>query len=246
MEPSTVEVTTMAGNAADIDLSMIGLIMQADMVVKAVMLMLVLASVWCWAIIFNKYKEFKKTRKRAYLFEKAYHTSRVFTPLYRRIYNHVDNPMASMFVTGMNEIKNGVLKGQPNPDSELIEAAKERVFFSLQRVKSLALEKMQKDLVFLATIGSTAPFIGLFGTVWGIVNSFKAIAASKNTTLAVVAPGIAEALLATAIGLFAAIPAVIFYNIFSNEIRRVAEKLEDFSGELSVLLIRNAVHEKDA
>lgn len=245
MEPNMVDVTTMAGSVASTDLSVIGLIMQADLVVKGVMLLLVLWSVWCWAIIFDKWTHFRNTRYRTGKFEKAYHSSKVFNPLYQRLKSRQDNPMAAMFVAGMHELQNGTLKGVTRPDAELRENAKERIYYSVQRIKNKAIDKMQKDLVFLATIGSTAPFIGLFGTVWGIVNSFQAIAASKNTTLAVVAPGIAEALLATAIGLFAAIPAVIFYNIFSNEIRHVAEKLEEFSGELSTLLIHSIATEKE-
>lgn len=153
--------------------------------------------------------------------------------------------MAAMFVAGMYQLKNGVLKGITSPSELQRNQSKEQIFYSIQHIKNTALDTMQKKLIFLATVGSAAPFIGLFGTVWGIVNSFQAIAASKNTTLVVVAPGIAEALLATAVGLLAAIPAVIFYNIFSNEIRHLATRFDDYSDELSTLLMHQASIQKE-
>lgn len=237
MSDRAVEVATAAGNAAVNDLSVISLISQADIVVKLVMLLLVVASIASWSIIFDKWKKIKANRSKTIEFEKDYKSSKSFSPLYSKVSGNADNPMAAMFSAGMFELNNGILKGITKPSESLKEMARERIYYSIQRIKNSAVEKMEKDLIFLATVGSAAPFIGLFGTVWGIVNSFQAIAATKNTTLAVVAPGIAEALLATAIGLFAAIPAVIFYNLFSNEIRKLAGKLEDFSGELSTLII---------
>lgn len=218
------------------DLSLASLFWQADFVVKTVMLALIFASFWCWAIIFDKSRNFKRSRKRSERFESMYHTSKSLHTLYDKIQNSHDTAMEKMLVVGIRELEEGVLKGVDKPDNELKQVAKERMYQSMQRIKQSTLERMSKNLIFLATIGSVSPFVGLFGTVWGIMNSFQAIALSKNTTLAVVAPGIAEALLATAIGLFAAIPAVIYYNLFSNEIRRVSSKLGHFSEELYTLL----------
>lgn len=240
-----VETSSIAGSVPELDMSLWGLVMQADMVVKSVMVMLLLASVWCWAIVFDKSNLLRRTKKKSNKFEKEYSKAEKFTPLYYRVNNKPDNPLAAMFATGMQEIKNqsNFANGEFNQSSA--EGLRERVYFAIQRVKNLSIEKLQKDLIFLATIGSTAPFIGLFGTVWGIVNSFQAIAVSKNTTLAVVAPGIAEALLATAIGLFAAIPAVVYYNILSNKIRALSDRFEDFSNELSTVLVRSAIDGKE-
>lgn len=236
MTDRSVDIATTVQNTGQLDLSIVSLIAQADIVVKLVMLLLLLASVWCWAIIIDKWKKFKRDRVRTLKFEKDYHSSKVFSALYDQVRNNQDNPMAAMFVAGMHELKHGVLHGISRPDESLKKSAQQRILFCIERVKNRTIERMEKNLIFLATVGSAAPFIGLFGTVWGIVNSFQSIAASQNTTLVVVAPGIAEALLATAIGLFAAIPAVIFYNIFSNHIRVQIGKMDDFSEELAVLL----------
>jgi biopolymer transport protein TolQ len=142
-----------------------------------------------------------------------------------------------MFAEGVYISKKLPLSKKDEVNSDLLSCYKEKILNSVIRVKNENLEKMEKNLIILASVASASPFIGLFGTVWGIVNSFQAIAATKNTTLAVVAPGIAEALLATALGLFAAIPAVIFYNLFSNEIRRVSGKLEDYANDLTTDLM---------
>ncbi len=227
-----VDVASVAGSVAHVDLSVWGLIGQADIVVKIIMLALILSSMWSWAIIFDKWTYFKDMRDKMSKFEKTYRSSRVLGALFERINRkNPGNPMAAMFVVGMSELKSE--EGVDRYSINNMQFLKERVYNSVQRAKNEAMDKMESNLIFLATIGSAGPFIGLFGTVWGIVNSFQAIAATKNTTLAVVAPGIAEALLATAIGLFAAIPAVVFYNMFSNEIRRLSGKLEDYASELS-------------
>jgi len=231
---TAVQTVALAGSVAATDMSIWGLIAQADLVVKFVMLLLMAASFVCWAIIFNKWTYFRNINYRMGMFNKAYRSSRSLNSLYDRVRkNKEDDPMADMFIAGIHQLQDSAPKKATADDLSVL---KEKIYHSLHRTKNEAIDKMEKNLIFLATVGSASPFIGLFGTVWGIVNSFQAIAATKNTTLAVVAPGIAEALLATAMGLFAAIPAVIFYNMFSNNIRQVAGKLDDFTGELSTTL----------
>lgn len=246
MESNAVEMATLAGSVAASDLSVWSLIAQADLVVKFVMLLLLMSSLWCWAIIFDKFMFFRGLRERSSRFEKAYQSSRTPAALFERV--NKKNPgshLASMFVAGMNEAKFTPTRGDRKTDPDLLGLFREKLLNVLGRVKHESLSEMERNLIILATVGSASPFIGLFGTVWGIVNSFQAIAATKNTTLAVVAPGIAEALLATAMGLFAAIPAVIFYNLFSNEIRQVSGKLEDYAMELTnTILYLNAKDEK--
>ncbi|MDA0781233.1 MAG: protein TolQ [Rickettsiales bacterium] len=240
MASNAVDVATVAGSVASVDMSVWGLIAQSDMVVKFVMFLLVASSFWCWAIVYSKWSSYRRMRYKSAIFENAYRSSKGYKALYGRV-NKSDpgSAMAAMFIEGMKEVQNAPSALQKRADAQILNQYKERIYNSLSRVKNNYIEKMENNLIILATVGSAAPFIGLFGTVWGIVNSFQAIAATKNTTLAVVAPGIAEALLATAIGLFAAIPAVVFYNLFSNEIRKVASKLEDYANELSTVLAHN-------
>lgn len=230
---NAVDIATVAGSVAAHNMSVWGLVAQADIVVKFVMLILLISSLLSWSIIFDKWNFFRNVKYRTSRFEKAYRSSRTLGALYERLNKkNAENPMAEMFVAGMAEAKNGSV----TLSEELFGAFKENIYYAVHRVKNETIDKMEKNLIFLATVGSAAPFLGLFGTVWGIVNSFQAIAATKNTTLAVVAPGIAEALLATAIGLFAALPAVVAYNFFSNQIRQMSGKLEDFGAELSSVL----------
>lgn len=222
------------------DLSMFGLIAQADMVVKAVLLLLLFASLYSWAIIFNKMLRFKKLKLNTEKFERVFWSGQLLDNLYERVKDKVTHPMAAVFVAAMHEWgRRKKHHDNPEVNNSLLRAGvKERIFQAMQVAHNRSMGQLEKNLTFLATVGSSAPFIGLFGTVWGIMNSFQSIAASQNTTLAVVAPGIAEALFATAVGLFAAIPAVIFYNIFTSELNRYAVKLEDFSNELGALLSR--------
>ena len=237
MTDNVVDAVNLAGTVTPQGFSAFSLIMQADIVVKGVILLLLLSSFWSWAIIFEKWRAFYQNKKKIAKFEHAYRSTRALKEFYLSVKKHIDNPMTAMFVAGMYEITDGLLKGAKMSSMEGQQKARERIFYVTGRVKNRALERMEKDLIFLATVGGASPFIGLFGTVWGIVNSFQSIAATKNTSLAVVAPGIAEALLATGIGLVAAIPAVIFYNFFSNEIRRVSIKLDDFSNEMGSVLV---------
>lgn len=219
------------------DLSIMALILRADIVVKTVMVLLFLSSFWCWAIIFDKLATFRRLRVKTRDFEKLFWSGQLLDQLYDRIKDRVDHPMASVFAAAMNE-RNRHADEKPGKGSNIRAGVKERTFQAMQVAQNRGLEKVESNLGFLATVGSSAPFLGLFGTVWGIMNSFQSIAVSKNTTLAVVAPGIAEALLATAIGLFAAIPAVIFYNLFANKLNHYVIRLEDFSSELGSMLSR--------
>lgn len=237
MTSRAVEATDIIKDAGAADLSLFSLMLQADIVVTGVMLMLLAASFWAWAIIFDKWRLFRSNRRRIAQFEQDYRNAKGLKQLYQNVKKQIDNPMSAMFVAAMYEMTSGMLKDIKKVDATLQQEVKERLYFVIHRVKNKTLDKMEKQLIVLATIAGASPFIGLFGTVWGIVNSFQSIAATNNTTLAVVAPGIAEALLATGMGLFAAIPAVIFYNSYSNEIRRMSMQLEDFTNELSTTLI---------
>lgn len=237
MSNMAMKTTELAGSVAATDMSMLALIGQADIVVKAVMLMLMLASIWCWTIIFDKLMKFRAVAAKTERFEKVFWSGQLLDQLYERIQNRIDHPMAAVFVAAMQEWGRKGVQTQAD-NSRLYVGIKERIFQAMQVAANREIEKLDSNLSFLATVGSAAPFIGLFGTVWGIMNSFQSIAASKNTTLAVVAPGIAEALLATAVGLFAAIPAVIFYNMFSSKLNNLTGRIEDFSSELGALLSR--------
>jgi len=219
------------------DLSIWGLFMQADVIVKAVMLLLVLASMWSWAIIFDKWLLFKSVKSNSKKFEKAFWSGQSLDNLYERIKGRESHPMAKVFSSAMQEWQARNIKDMSS-DHNLKASTRERVHQAMQVTSSKSLDRMGRNLTFLATVGSSAPFLGLFGTVWGIMISFQSIAISKNTTLAVVAPGIAEALLATAFGLAAAIPAGIFYNKFAGDLNRVANSLDDFTSELGSIISR--------
>jgi biopolymer transport protein TolQ len=208
------------------DLSLIGLFSEADIIVKIVMIGLMIASIFSWAIIIEKLVLIKLVNRNAIKFYRDFWSSNIndIDVAYR---NSRNNPMAKIFNAGIKEW-NTTFKIHKNMS---IDGVKERIEKAMNVQMNIELDKLEKKLLFLASVGSTAPFIGLFGTVYGIMNSFSAIAASKSTNLAVVAPGIAEALFATAIGLFAAIPAVMFYNKISSDISRVTSNLENFSDE---------------
>lgn len=219
------------------DLSMWALFMRADIIVKLVMLALLGASFWCWAIIFDKTLKLRQLSQRADQFEESFWSGGSLEELYDRIGSRPLDPMSSVFVAAMREWRRTAAKGLA--DRDLTRASLPQ---RIDRVMSVTLgreiELLERRLGFLASVGSTAPFIGLFGTVWGIMNSFQSIAATKNTSLAVVAPGIAEALFATALGLVAAIPAVIAYNKISSDLDRYGKRLENFAGEFGAILSR--------
>jgi len=210
--------------------------LRADIVVKTVMVLLLLASLWSWAIIINKWIALGNLKRKAAKFEKTFWSGQSLDELYQQFAAKNDHPMAAMFVAALREWRRAFEGGAPKESQ--IAGVKERIEKAMNVTIMRETDGIERQLGFLATVGSVAPFIGLFGTVWGIMNSFTAIAARHDTTLAVVAPGIAEALFATAMGLFAAVPAVIFYNRFINEISRYANRLDAFAEEFSAILSR--------
>lgn len=236
--PNRVVDTIDLGGTAGHDLSMIGLFLQADLIIKIVMLMLVISSIWCWAIIFEKRATLSKLTKRAKRFEDAFWSGEPLDKLYQRIKKSPHDPLLKTFSAGMEEWQNTVQGGIPDRE-ELQASLRQRVERAMNVTINREMNRLERGMTFLATVGSTAPFIGLFGTVWGIINSFSSIAQTNNTSLAVVAPGIAEALFATALGLVAAIPAVVAYNGYSNRLGRYAGRLDAFSTEFTAILSRH-------
>jgi biopolymer transport protein TolQ len=232
-----LDVTQIAGSVPAFDLTIWGLFMQADVIVKLVIILLVLASFWSWTIIFEKVARLRRLRARARQFEEAFWSGGSLEELFDRIGSKPPDPMSSIFVAAMREWRRSAAKGLLGSD-EIKAGLKERIERVMDITLGREIEKIERHMVYLASVGSSAPFVGLFGTVWGIMNSFAGIAASKNTSLAVVAPGIAEALFATALGLVAAIPAVLAYNKLSGDIGRYGHRLEAFAGEFNAILSR--------
>jgi biopolymer transport protein TolQ len=238
MENQAIDAAQIAGSVASGDLSMIGLFFRADLVVKIVMVVLVLASVWSWAIIFEKVRLIRRLGTAADGFEDQFWSGGSLEELYETVGKVPNHPMAVLFTAAMREWRRSTSAHKSSADSSLHAGLQGRIGQVMQITLSREMERTERYLGFLATVGSTAPFVGLFGTVWGIMNSFQAIALTKNTSLAVVAPGIAEALFATALGLVAAIPAVVAYNKLSSDISRYGNRLEGFAGEFSAILSR--------
>ena len=214
------DITTQAvGLATSADFSLINLFIRADIIVKSVIIILIVCSVYSWAIIIEKYRLFKKINLSSEDFEEKFWRSKSAETFYNSLPSTTDDPMTELFKDSME----GLLKSKSK--TNLIEKMGGMLEVGIEK----QISKIDKGFTFLATVGSTAPFIGLFGTVWGIMNSFQSIAISRNTSLAIVAPGIAEALFATALGLLAAIPAVMAYNRFNSESKKYSQKLENFS-----------------
>ncbi len=235
----SVNSGNLAGSVGHIDMSMWGMFMQADFLVKSVIIMLLLASFWCWGIIFEKWLSFKNAQQRAERFETEFWSAQELDAFYEKTKKRkVSHPYAEVFLAAMDEWHRSQKSGNKSETLTQRLSMRDRMFQIMQVTRNRELNALSKGIGFLATVGSSAPFIGLFGTVWGIMNSFQSIALSQNTSLAVVAPGIAEALFATAIGLFAAIPAVIAYNKFAGELDTFDGRLEDFSVEFNTLLSR--------
>jgi biopolymer transport protein TolQ len=235
---ANVDVTQTGGTAMpDVgNISIVSLFLRADPIVKAVFVLLLLASLWSWTIIISKLIAIATLRRKADKFEKVFWSGLSLDELYVQFAKTADHPMAAVFVSALREWRRAFEGGPPR--EWLLPGIKERMDKAMGVTILRETDGIEKRLGFLATVGATAPFVGLFGTVWGIMNSFSAIAARHDTTLAVVAPGIAEALFATAMGLLAAIPAVIFYNKFVNDVGRYANRLEGFSDEFSAILSR--------
>ena len=219
----------------NVDFSIFSLFLQADIVVKIVILILLLSSIWSWTIIFSKYTNLKSILMETEDFEEKFYSSETLSKLSKRIGGQPTHPMEAVFFAAMvyfDRIKTGF----SNKNFDFKKSFCENVKKEMEIVINKELTGLENGINFLASVGSTAPFIGLFGTVWGIMNSFTAIGISQNTSLAVVAPGIAEALFATALGLVAAIPAVLFFNKFNNMLEILNNKLEVFSDEILVII----------
>ena len=214
------DITSQAvGIASSADFSILNLFLRADVIVKSVIIILIVSSIYSWAVIIEKYRLFKKINKSSEEFENKFWKSRSAESFYNSLPENIDDPMANVFKDTMQVIIKS--KSKSNLSNKLESMLEVNIEKQMNR--------LDKNYTFLATVGSTAPFIGLFGTVWGIMNSFQSIAISRNTSLAIVAPGIAEALFATALGLLAAIPAVVAYNKFSSDSKKYSQKLENFS-----------------
>ena len=214
------DITSQAvGLASNTDFSLLSLFIRADFIVKSVILILIACSIYSWAIIIEKFKLFKRINTESEEFEEKFWKSKSAETFYNSLPADVENPTALLFKDTMQSLLKAKSKTNLN----------ERMASILEGNIEKQISKIDKGFTFLATVGSTAPFIGLFGTVWGIMNSFQSIAISRNTSLAIVAPGIAEALFATALGLLAAIPAVVAYNKFNNDSKKYSQRLENFS-----------------
>ncbi len=219
------------------DLSMLGLFLQADLVVKFVIVLLLAASIWVWAIMFEKFTTLRRANREASQFEDRFWSGGSLDELYEVEGARPKHPIAAVFGAAMGEWRRSAqVAGADMSRGSVRERVDRAVTVTVQR----EMDRMERWMVFLASVGSTAPFIGLFGTVWGIIRSFSAIATSRNTNLSVVAPGIAEALFATAIGLVAAIPAVLAYNKISTDLARFATRLEGFGTEFGAILSRQS------
>jgi len=221
------DITSQAvGLASSADFSILNLFLRADIIVKSVIILLIASSIYSWAIIIEKYRLFKKINQSSEEFENKFWKSRSAESFYNNLPQDMDDPMANVFKDTMQLI----IKSK----------SKSNLSDRLESMLEVNIEKqinvIEKNFTFLATVGSTAPFIGLFGTVWGIMNSFQSIAISRNTSLAIVAPGIAEALFATALGLLAAIPAVVAYNKFNSDSKKYSQKLENFSKRFTSII----------
>ena len=213
--------TQVVGLGGSTDFSLVQLFIRADFIVKSVIVILIAASVYSWALIFDKYKLFKRIEKSTTSFEEKFWKSRSAESFYNSFSNKEKDPIGTIFQSAMEELIRTKSK------SSSVQSA--RVTRIIEISADQEIKRIEKHFTFLATVGSTAPFIGLFGTVWGIMNSFQSIAISRNTSLAIVAPGIAEALFATALGLLAAIPAVVAYNKFNSDSKKYSARIENFS-----------------
>jgi biopolymer transport protein TolQ len=230
------DAVNLGGQAAS-SFSTWSLFLQADLIVKCVMLVLLAASLWSWGIIFAKIITVRRLMRDANKFEEGFWSGGSIDDLYDRIGNRPGDPMAATFAAAMLEWRRSAARGLAASNGLQV-SLQQRIERLMSVTVMREMERVERYMTFLATVGSTSPFVGLFGTVWGIMNAFEGIAASKNTSLAVVAPGIAEALFTTAMGLIAAIPAVIGYNKIMGDLGRYSNRLDNFAGEFSAILSR--------
>lgn len=229
------DVTAVELGGSTADFSIMGMFMGADLIVQAVMILLIVASIWGWTIIFATSRRVRGAGVSANKFEENFWSGTSLDDLYVKLKNRPDHPMAAVFVSAMREWQRSLSKRSGVLDRVSVQ---DRIYRVMKVTSSREMDFLEGQVGYLATIGSAAPFVGLFGTVWGIMNSFQSIAQASDTSLAVVAPGIAEALLATALGLVAAIPAVVAYNKLSTDLGRYAGRLEDFTDEFAAILSR--------
>jgi biopolymer transport protein TolQ len=238
MYPTLLQAAPLGGTLPAHELTAWGLFMQADPVVKLVMLGLLFASVWTWAIVYDKIKKLRRIKAAAADFEEQFWSGGSLDQLYDQVATNPGDPFSAVFAAGMREWRHATERGLTSTGAMRANLAQR-----IERVMSVTVNRemanTERYLTVLASVGSAGPFVGLFGTVWGIMGAFTNIAAQQNTSLAVVAPGIAEALFATAIGLVAAIPAVLAFNYFSSEIGRFGDRLDSFVTEFSAILQRH-------
>ncbi len=237
MEPNIVDTVSFAGGVGVTDFSVLGLFLRSDIIIKLVIIVLFAGSFWSWTIIVDKWIRLRLVNRKSAAFEDNFWAGGSLDDLYDRLGEEPGDPMASVFAAAMGEWRRSSTGGRGKSEGARL-GLQERI----ERVMEVSLaretERLERYLIFLATAGATAPFIGLFGTVWGIMNSFQAIAGEQSTNLVVVAPGLAEALFATALGLVVAVPAVIAFNKFSTDINRYTQRLEGFAAEFSAILSR--------
>jgi biopolymer transport protein TolQ len=229
--------TTALSGTVSPSLSIVELFLQSDSIVKLVMFLLLAASFWSWAVIFDKTLRLRRLRQAASSFEETFWSGGSLDDLYDRVGQRPIDPMSAVFAAAMREWRRSAAKGLLGT-AIMRSSLQQRIERVMNVTVGREMDRVERFMTFLATVGSTAPFVGLLGTVWGIMNSFSSIAAAKNTSLAVVAPGIAESLFATALGLVAAIPAVVAYNKLSNDFGRYAGRLEAFATEFGAILSR--------
>ena len=238
MDTNLVTAMELGADAVSHNLSPWQLFLEADIIVKAVILLLIVCSFWSWAIIFEKVTRYRRITRQAVAFEAMFWSGGSLQQLFESVQQEATHPMSRLFESAMREWQRFSTGNNPQLDTARLEGLQRRITHAMDVTLDRELDQLQKYLGFLATVGSTAPFVGLFGTVWGIMNSFQSIAASKDTSLAVVAPGIAEALFATALGLVAAIPSVVAYNKLSGDLDRYSGRLESFGTEFRSLMSR--------
>ncbi len=237
MENNVIETVALAGGSGALDFTIWGLFWRSDMVIKLVMLVLVAASIWCWTIIVDRVVRLRRLRAEAATFEDSFWAGGSLDDLYDRLGGQPPEPMSAIFSAAMAEWRRSRTRGLTATE-RMRDRLQERIDRVMEVTLGRELERLERHLVFLASAGATAPFIGLFGTVWGIMNSFQAIAIAKNTNLAVVGTGLAEALFTTALGLIVAVPAVAAYNKLRADMGRYGARLESFASEFSGILSR--------